>query len=121
MPDITPMQIERRLIDLGKELDDSYKELEAAEHGYMTAKAAWEIDSAGCRLRIRSKYLEKGSKVTVGEVEDEMIIACKDQMTALYISEAIVKSARANASRIRTQIEIGRSVGASVRTSMEIL
>jgi len=39
----------------------------------------------------------------------------------LYISEAIVKSARANASRIRTQIEIGRSVGASVRTSMEIL
>lgn len=121
MPDVTPMQIERRLIDLGKELDDQFKELEAAEHGYMAAKAAWEIDSAGCRLRIRSKYLERGSKVTVGEVEDEMILGCKDQMTVLYIAEAIVKSARANASRIRTQIEIGRSVGASVRTSMEIL
>lgn len=115
------MQIERRLIELGKELDDSYKELEAAEHGFMAAKATWEIDSAGCRLRIRQRYLEKGSKVTVGEVEDEMILACRDQMTALYVSEAIVKSARANASRIRTQIEIGRSVGASVRTSMEIL
>ena len=121
MPDITPIQIERRLIDLGKELDDSYKELEAAEHGYMAAKANWEITAAGCRLKIRSKYLEKGSKVTVGEVEDEMVMDCKDEMTALYISEAIVKSARANASRIRTQIEIGRSVGASVRTSMEIL
>lgn len=115
------MQIERRLIDLGKELNDSHIDLQAAEHAYMSAKANWEITSSGCRLKIRSKYLEKGSKVTVGEVEDEMIVSSKNELMDYYTSEAIVKCARANGSRIRTQIEIARSVSASVRTSMEML
>jgi 4-hydroxy-3-methylbut-2-en-1-yl diphosphate synthase IspG/GcpE len=36
------------------------------------------------------------------------------------ITEAIVKAARANASRIKTQVEIARSIGTSVRTSLDL-
>jgi hypothetical protein len=35
-------------------------------------------------------------------------------------SEAVVKATRANMQRIKTQIDIARSVGTSVRSSMEI-
>ena len=118
---VTPMQVERRLIELGKELDDSQTELARAEHQYMNAKSVWEIDSARCRMAVRQRATDAGNKVTVGEVDDETILRCQDQLTAYYNSEAVVKAARANSQRIRTQIEIARSIGASVRTSMEAL
>jgi len=35
-------------------------------------------------------------------------------------AEATVKSARANATRIRTQVDIARSVGTSVRTEYSV-
>jgi hypothetical protein len=36
------------------------------------------------------------------------------------IAEATVKASRANTSRIKTQVEIARSIGTSVRTSMDL-
>jgi hypothetical protein len=38
----------------------------------------------------------------------------------IAIAEASVKAARANATRIKTQVEIARSIGTSVRTSMDL-
>jgi hypothetical protein len=38
----------------------------------------------------------------------------------MAVAEAVVRAARSNASRIRTQVDIARSVGTSVRTSMEL-
>jgi hypothetical protein len=35
-------------------------------------------------------------------------------------AEASVKAARANASRIKIQVEIARSIGTSVRTSLDL-
>jgi hypothetical protein len=35
-------------------------------------------------------------------------------------AEAAVKAARANANRIKTQVEIARSIGTSVRTSLDL-
>jgi hypothetical protein len=115
------MQIERRLIDLGKELDDATVFLTDAEHDYMKAKAAYEVASAKWRMTIRAKALEKGVKITVAEVDDESLLRCQDELTVHYTTEATVKAARANLNRIRTQIDIGRSLGTSVRASLEAL
>lgn len=116
---ITPMQVERRLLALSKELDDSHNVLVAAEHGYMKAKTDSEIEAAKWRMKIRQRALDAGRKITVGEVDDETMLRCESLLNALSIAEAVVKAERANAARIRTQIDIARSIGTSVRKSME--
>jgi hypothetical protein len=35
--------------------------------------------------------------------------------------EAMVKASRANAARLKTQVDIARSIGTSVRTSMDAI
>ena len=114
------MQVERRLLQLSKELDESTDDLGRAEMSFMTAKSAWEINSARARMQIKARVLERGGKATVGEIEDEALLRCQDELMALNTSEGMVKAARGNNSRIRTQIDIARSIGTSVRTSMGV-
>jgi hypothetical protein len=116
---VTPAQVERRLFTLSQELDSSHEALSSAEHRYMAAKTNYEIESAKWRMKIRSTALGAGRKVTVGEVDDETLLRCQEQLIALSTTEAIVKAERANAARIRTQVDIARSIGSSVRKSME--
>lgn len=118
---VTPAQVDRRLIELGRELDESHTQMVEAEQTFMSAKTGYEIAIAEARMRTRQRYIERGVKVTVGEIEDEALIATKIELTALNTSEALVKASRANNNRIRTQIDIARSIGASVRASMEML
>lgn len=116
----TPQQIEARLVQLGKELDDAHDALVQAEQGYYDAKAGYEVGIARSRLQVGERYAAKGIKVTVQEREDEALMAVADQLRALYSAEAIVRAVRANVTRIKTHIDIARSVGTSVRASMEL-
>lgn len=117
---VTPVTVEKRLIALSHELDDATTELVAAEQTYFSAKGEYEIAIAEARLDIGAKYLERGVKVTVQEREDEATVAVSDNLRALYAAEAIVRAARANMRRLETQVDITRSVGSSVRASMEV-
>ena len=117
---VTPAAVERRLVELSKELDEANTELVAAEHEYMRAKSDWEIRSARARLGLKSKAAEQGQKMTVQDVEDAAIIQCEQELMAYNASEAVVRAARGNIVRVRTQIDIARSVGTSVRSSMDI-
>ena len=42
------------------------------------------------------------------------------KLQQMATAEALVRASRANAQRIRTQVDIARSIGTSVRTSMDI-
>ena len=117
---ITPMAVENRLKNLGIELDAAYSGLVGAEQGYMKAKSAWEINSAKARMQIKASGLERGVKLTVSEIEDEALLRCQEELMALNTSEAVVKGARANISRVKTQIDIARSIGTSVRSSIDL-
>jgi hypothetical protein len=99
---ILPAHVDRRLIILSKELDQATMWLCDAEEGYMAAKTA------------------NGEKPTVQEVEDRALIATREELTELNACEGIVKAARANSARLRVQIDIARSVGASVRAAMDV-
>ena len=121
MSDVTtPMAIERRLKQLGVELDEANQQLADAELNYMTSKATYEVHSAAERMNIKRRASEAGLKVTIAEVEDEAILACQDDMANYYTSEAIVRAARSNISRVKTQVDIARSIGTSVRVSMDL-
>jgi uncharacterized protein with von Willebrand factor type A (vWA) domain len=111
---VTPQAIENRLTALSKEVDDAHAFLDSAENSYHKAKSDYEIAMAGSRLSFANE------KLRVQDVQD---IALRDNAhlyRALNTAEAVVKAARANATRLRTQVDIARSVGTSVRASLEI-
>lgn len=117
---MTPEQVEWRLVELGRELDAAHRDLVDAEHGYYTAKSNYEVGVARVRLAIGRSYAERGVKVTVQEREDEATIQVADLMTALHTAEAVVRAARGNVQRVRTHIDIARSVGTSVRAALDL-
>ena len=111
---VTPAAIENKLIALSKEVDEAHRYLDEAELTYHVSKATYEIAMAKARLSFGA------SKMRVQDVQDQALVICSDKYTALNSAEATVKAARANAQRIRTQVDIARSVGTSVRASLEI-
>ena len=117
---VTPAQIEARLYALSKEIDEAHEELSKAEADYNQAKSHYEISMAKSRMSYASKSSPTGKNYTVQERDDLALIDNEQLHMHIGITEAIVKAARANASRIKTQVEIARSIGTSVRTSLDI-
>ena len=117
---LTPQRIENRLRTLDLSLEDATTELVNAEADISQATAALEIALARRRMKERTRALEAGSKITVGEIEDLALIGCSDQFMDKSLADARVKAARANVKKVNVQIDIARSLGSSVRASMEI-
>ena len=112
---ITPQMVETELRKMSKEVDLSFNDLSGAERLYFKAKADYEIQLARARVTLATGV----KKLTVQEKEDHALLATEDLHYQLATAEAVVRSARANVQRIRTQVDILRSVGTSVRSSME--
>lgn len=113
---ITPERVEARLYELSKEIDAAHDELVAAETKYHNSKARFEIAVARARLNIGLNNL----KLRVGDVADRALVECENEWFDLQQAEALVKAARGNAARVRTQVDIARSIGTSVRASLDI-
>jgi hypothetical protein len=113
---ITPEKVETRLYDLSKEIDNAHEDLVKAEKFYHTSKAVFEIAIARARINIGMNNL----KLRVGDVADKALIECEKEWIDLQTAEALVKAARANSNRVRTQVDIARSIGTSVRASMDV-
>lgn len=113
---ITPVRIENRLYELSKEIDLAHEELSKAELDYHRAKSAFEVGIARARIETGTSF----TKMRVQDVADTALLQCADEFHALQITEAMVKAARANAQRVRTQVDIARSIGTSVRASLEV-
>lgn len=111
------MQVEERLKNLSKEIDEAHIDLTAAEAKYHTTKASLEISMARSRMSIS----HPDHKLTSIQREDMALIENAQKHMELAIAEAEVKAARANANRIRTQVDIARSISVSVRASLEII
>jgi len=117
---VTPAQIEKRLYDLSKEIDEAHNELVEAEAAYNRIKSDYEISMAKSRMGYASKSSPVGKNYTVQERDDLALIDNEALHMQIGFAEASVKAARANATRIKTQVEIARSIGTSVRTSLDL-
>lgn len=118
---VTPAQVEAKLKSLSKELDSCQADLSEVEYTYYTTKAEYEIAMAETRLALARQSAPNGKNYTVGEREDMAIIANREKHIVMAEVEAAVRATRANAQRLRAQVDIARSVGTSVRTSMEVI
>lgn len=114
------MHVESRLVALGRELDTAHRDLVSGEHAYYAAKSTYEVAVAKVRLAIGADHAASGVRSTVQEREDRALLAVADQATTLATAEAVVRAARANVARIRTHIDIARSLGTSVRAALDL-
>ena len=113
---VTPAQIEKRLYDLSKAVDGAHEFLAEAESEYQEIKAEFEIAMAKSRI----KNSHPDMKMTVALGEATALVENADRRRELAKTEAKVKAAKENSNRLRTQVDIARSISVSVRTSMEI-
>jgi len=117
---VTPAQIEKRLYDLSKDIDEAQLDLSDQELMYHTVKTQFELGMAKSRMEYATKSAPNGKNYTVQEREDMALLDNQSAFTQLNLMEARVKASRANVNRIKTQVEIARSIGTSVRTSMDL-
>lgn len=113
---VTPAQVEKRLYDLSKLVDEAHEYFASSEHRYQTTKADFEIAMAKSKIKNSHPDL----KMTVALGEATALVENADLRRALAISEAEVRASKENSNRIRTQVDIARSISVSVRASMEI-
>jgi len=117
---VTPAQIEKRLYELSKEVDQAHDALVECESAFHGGTAQYEVAMAKSRMALAGKSSPGGRNYTVGEREDIAVIENEELHYQLAIKEAQVKAARANVNRLKTQVEIARSMSASVRSSMDL-
>jgi len=116
----TPGGVERQLIKLSNQLDESHTDLVAAENNYATTKSTYEIAVAKSRITLASKSAPNGKNYTVQEREDLALIENQHLHVKMGEADALVKAARANSVRIKTQIDLARSVGTLVRAGFDL-
>jgi hypothetical protein len=117
---VTPAEVERQLYALSKETDTTTTELIESENIYSTTKAQYEVAMARTRMEYSMKSSPTGKNYTVSEREDMALLTNEGLHLQMAIAEARVKAARANASRIKTKVDIARSIGTSVRSAVDI-
>lgn len=112
--EFTPQNIEKRLFDLSLEIDKTQEALTEAETGYIKFKGKFEIDMAKTRLSLME------TKMTQAEREDRALTANEDTYLQLNAAEVLVKALRQKMANVKTQVDIARSIGSSVRASMDL-
>lgn len=117
---VTPVSIENRLVTLSKEVDEAHNDLLEVESHYFSMKAHYEIALAKSRLHFASTSSPTGKNYTVQQIESLALVENETLHLKMSSAEALVKGTRANASRIRTQVDIARSIGTSVRASLDL-
>lgn len=117
---ITPAMVEQKLRGLSKEVDEAHKVLVEVETIYHSVKADYEIAMAKSRITLSTKSAPNGKNYTVGEREDLALVQNEELHKDLAIIQARVLASRANTNRLKMQVDIARSVGTSVRTSMDL-
>lgn len=117
---VTPAQIEARLYALSKELDAAHEEVNKCEMEYHLKTAEYEVSMARSRMTYAGKSSPTGKNYTIQEREDIALMENENLHFDKNIIEARVKAARNNMARIRVQVDLTRSMSASVRTSMDL-
>jgi hypothetical protein len=117
---ITPAQIEKRLYELSQEMDQAHTQMVEDETHLNYTKAKYEIAMARTRLELASKSSPTGKNYTVGEREDMALIHNEELHLALSIADTQAKASKSNMARIRTQVDITRSISSSIKATLEL-
>lgn len=119
-PLMTPYEVERKLFHLSHDLDAATEDLVEAESEWVLAKESLNQALARARVNIAKEYANASPKFTVQEKDDMALLACPDESTRAAAAEIWVRGTRAQVNNLRSQVDIIRSIGTSVRASMDM-
>lgn len=111
---ITPLKIQERLFSLSNQIDHCHEDLVQAESEYHIGKANYEIAMAKSRIGLAE------AKLTAQGREDTALVENQDAHMKLAHTEAKVKATRALANKLKTQVDITRSMSVSVNNEMSV-
>ena len=109
---ITPLKVQERLFNLSHQIDENYKDLVQDETDYHRIKSQYEIAMARSRIK-----LSDGKHTAQGR-EDLALLENEDLHFELATMEAKIKATRGLTNKLKTQVEITRSISASIANEM---
>ena len=113
---VTPEQVEKRLLELSKEVDEAHEKLRQADSVLVEKEHAFKKNMAEARVRLS----HSDHKMRVQEIDDRALLINEVQHFEYLTAQHMVRAAKSNADRVDTQVQIAQSVGASVRASLTI-
>lgn len=117
-PLLTPYEVERKLLALSDALDRATEDLIEAESNLTSARRNYEMAMARARVSLAKDHTE--SRLTVQEKADLALLNCEDERVVMDAAEIWAKGSKAQVANLRAQVDIIRSVGTSVRSSIEM-
>jgi hypothetical protein len=116
MDHLTPAQIEKRLLQLDGENERVHEALREAESRLALAETSLRL----ARARALIDTFKKPEKITVQQREALVDLACEAELVELQVATTIAKAARSKVAEIKTSIDIARSLGATIRSAMDM-
>lgn len=117
-PLFTPYEVERKLLALADALEAATSDLTEAEAAWVISKRNLELALARARVSLAKDHSE--SRLTVQEKADLALLNCQEELHQADADEIWVRGSKAQVANLKTQVDIIRSVGTSVRSSMDI-
>lgn len=104
-----PNQIEviKRLSELSRMLDSATEEIAKVDDFAVKAKATYEVAYAKAFL---------SAEGSMDQRRQIAIVSCADEKFAMEVAEAQVRAVKERINTLRSQISIGQSVSAAIRT-----
>src|SRR5262245_2484585 len=108
---MTPNDVAAQLAKLARDLDETVRVIHAADREAVELRAAADLAysrsfmAAGGSMELRKHYA---------------LEATHDQRLAADVAEEVVRHLRRRIDALRIRIEVGRSVGAAIRTELNL-
>lgn len=108
---VTPLDVEQALLRLLETIDRAVAAVEESEHESSTASLEFDVAFARAMVRSQASSAEKRKA--------EAVLACEDLLRAKVRTEAVRTAKKERMKALLEQVDIVRSIGASVRASYE--
>lgn len=118
-PPVTPVEIEHRMLKLMQSNATAYQMLRDAETEYARLKTPLGLARARARFEAKRKATE-GEKWNEGDREAYVLQQTEQLQLEWDLAELKVKAAKSMVAQVSNEMELIRSLSASVRNSMNL-
>ena len=119
-PPVTPVEIEHRMIALMRSNAAAFEALREAEEEYAKLKTPRAVAMARARGRATDLAKDDDRKWNEADREAFVLLETEDLQVAWDMAELKVKSAKSLVAQVANELELIRSLSASVRNSMQM-
>lgn len=106
----SPVEVARRLLELGRMFEDAEAELRACDEAWVEAKQEFEV--------AYSRALLTSSETSADRRKADAVLRTADLRLHMEIAEQLLRGVKERVKTLDRQMEIARSVGATARAEI---